>query len=303
MIPRRLVDLWIGANAPKDPLEAEPETGLAGAVVVTGGSRGIGLEIARLFAAGGHHVVLVARGAPGLEAAQAELRAQSRSHSVRTVALDITAPDAPEQLSDWLAREGLFSDILVNNAGFGIAGPFHNLDQDRIDGLLRLNIEALTRLTRAMLPDMLRRRRGGVINIGSVAGLVPAGYQAPYYASKAYVVSLSEGLSWEVRGRGVRVCCAAPGPVNTGFHADMDAESAFYRQVPMSLSPARVARAAYRGYWSGRTLVVIGIEFAILNQILRLVPRKIVTASTSILVKPRSRPTDDRRPSNSDGKS
>lgn len=294
MIWRRLVDRWIGARTPKDPLEPEAHSGLAGAVVITGGSKGIGLEIARLFARGGHHVVLVARDASVLETAKSQLRAQSRAHSVRTLAMDVTAPDAAGLLLDYLTAEGLFCDVLVNNAGFGIAGPFHHLDTGRLEGLIALNVAALTRLCRAMLPEMIRRQRGGIINVASVAGLVPGGYQAPYYASKAYVVSLSEGLAWEVRGRGVRICCAAPGPVNTDFHADMDAESAIYRQLPMSLSPQRVARATYRGFWSGRTLVVIGIEFAILHQMLRFLPRKVVVASTSFLVRPRRTPTRER---------
>ena len=137
--------------------------------------------------------------------------------------------------------------MLVNNAGTGLAGPFLTDAPDDLSHLNAVNIDGLTRLTRAALPDMIARQRGGILNMASLGAYVPGPNQAAYYASKSYVLSLTEALASEVSGQGVRVAAMAPGPVNTTFHRDMGAEASFYRLLLPSLTagtrgPKRLSR-------------------------------------------------------------
>ncbi len=143
--------------------------------------------------------------------------------------LDVTTPDAVAKIEAALAAHGAYADVLVNNAGMGLAGPFHAHPPDDVLRLIDLNVRALSHLTRHFLPGMRVRGRGGILNVASLGGYAPGPNQAVYYASKAYVLSLTEAIAAETAGEGVRVCALAPGPVNTMFHARMGAENAFYR--------------------------------------------------------------------------
>ena len=146
--------------------------------------------------------------------------------------------NAIDVITAGLNRAGLYLDVLVNNAGTGLAGPFLSHSPVELSRLITLNIETVTRLTRAVLPDMLARQRGGILNIASLGADVPGPNQAAYYASKSYVVSLSEAIASEVSGQGVRISALLPGPVETEFHEDMGA-----RGVALSLCAAfNVAR-------------------------------------------------------------
>lgn len=253
-----LVDLWIGRRAEPRPEALAAVAGLSPAVVVTGGSRGIGRALADRFARSGRTVMVIAREQEPIEAAASEI---ARATGVRIVplALDVTLPDAPARLDAALTEAGLYADVLVNNAGVGLAGAFANQSAARIEHLIALNITAATRLMHHALPPMLARGRGGVLNIGSLGGLVPGPYQAAYYASKAYLVSLTEAVAFEARGRGVRIVVVAPGPVDTRFHRAMQAEDALYRTLLPTLSAEAVAWSAYRGFLLGRTLIVPGL--------------------------------------------
>ena len=254
------------------------------AVVVTGGSRGIGFEIARTFVANGHHVLISARGAPALTAAAADLNGiyNGRCH---TVALDVTAPDAAARIDEALRRAGLYCEVLVNNAATGVSGPFaENADSD-LDALTVLNVAALTRLMHSVLPQMLARGSGGVISLASLGGYVPGPHQAAYYASKAYVVSLSEAVAAEISGRGVNICVVAPGPVDTRFHENMGAERAIYRRVLPALTPEDVAAVAYRGFTNGQRVVVPGLHYRLAFLALRLLPHFISVPLTGIILK------------------
>src|SRR2546423_926056 len=164
--------------------------------LVTGASGGIGLELARLFAADGHDLVLVARSADKLARLAEEL---SGTHGVRALPLasDLARADAPQEIFDELQREGLTVDALVNNAGIGSYGPFAETDLKAELDLLQINVVALTHLTKLFLPQMIARGRGYVMNVASTAAFQPGPLMAVYYASKAYVLSFSEALSNE----------------------------------------------------------------------------------------------------------
>lgn len=265
--------------------------GLAPAVLVTGASRGIGRALADRFARAGHTVVLVARGADALaEAASAISR--DRGVKVVPIALDITETGAPALLEDELRRRGLYADVLVNNAGVGLAGHFHEHTDTDIASLIAVNISATTQLMHHLLPGMLGRGRGGILNVASLGGMVPGPYQAAYYASKAYVISVTEAVAYEVRGRGVRIAVVAPGPVNTGFHRDMGAEGALYRTILPALSSEAVAGSGYRWFMLGRTKIVPGLLPALAALALKILPNIVTVPLVGLLLVKPSHPTN-----------
>jgi hypothetical protein len=254
--------------------------------VVTGGSEGIGYALARRFAAAGNDVMLVARRVGPLEQAAAQIRAESKADAT-VLPLDVTAPDAIAKIEAALASSGAYADVVVNNAGIGLSGPFHAHPPEAVLRLVDLNVRALTVLTRHFLPGMRLRGRGGILNVASLGGYAPGPNQAAYYASKAYVLSLTEAIAAETAGEGVRVCALAPGPVNTRFHARMGSENAFYRRLIPPASPASVARAGYRGYVLGLRVTIPGVFNPFLALAMRIMPHRIVIPIVGLLLKPR----------------
>jgi short-subunit dehydrogenase len=253
------------------------------AVVVTGASEGIGLAIAHRFAAGGHVVVMIARSAEPLAAAVEAVKRRGTGPAF-ALPLDVATEDAGARIEAELRRLGLYADLLVNNAGSGLGGPFVEHDPARIAALLDLNVRALTLLTRRFLPAMIARGQGGVINIASLGGYTPGPWQAAYYASKAYVVSLSRALASEVRGTGVRVCVVTPGPVDTAFHARMGADTAPYRYLMPALSAEAVARATWRGWLMGFRVIQPGLLTPLLSLLMRVTPWLVLVPIVGLLL-------------------
>ena len=262
--------------------------------LITGASAGLGLELARLFARDGHPLVLVARSGDRLEALADNLR---RDHEVdvRVIVADLTAPDAPAAVVAQLADAGLGIRHLVNNAGFGAYGPFTARDPQVYRDLLDLNVRALTDLTSLLLPPMLAAsapRQRGVMNVASTAAFQPGPLMAVYFASKAYVLSLSEALHQEVRAAGVTVTAFCPGPTRTLFFkhdvmippgavaADGSVDAAalerYERRDRQRMDAALAARIGYRGYLAGRAVVIPGWRNALLAQAPRLLPRALL---------------------------
>ena len=243
--------------------------------LVTGASEGIGLELARAFAADGWDLAIVARGEERLRAAAAEL--QAFGHTVATFACDLAKDGAAQQLYDAVTRAGLRIDALVNNAGVATHGKFVDISTGDELAAIHLNVIALTHLLKLFVPPMVARGSGYVLNVASTAGLQPGPTMAAYYATKAYVLSLSEALSEELRGTGVRVTALCPGPTHTGFvrRANMRSESRLFRVNAMD--PKRVARAGYRGMLAGRAIVIPGFLNNLFAYAVRASPRAIVT--------------------------
>ncbi len=226
--------------------------------VVTGGSEGIGLALALRFARGGHDVMLVARHRETLDEAAEEIRTKT-ARRVYILAADLTAPEGCAAVETALADNGLYADILINNAGAGLGREFASQDHARLMQLIDLNVRALTDLTRRFLPGMLERGEGGVLNVGSLGGYMPGPYQAAYYASKAYVVSFTKAIAYEVSGSGVRVSALMPGPVPTKFHERMGSQSAPYMWLGVLARPDAVASLAYLGFKGRLTVIIPGI--------------------------------------------
>ncbi|TIX84197.1 MAG: SDR family NAD(P)-dependent oxidoreductase [Mesorhizobium sp.] len=174
--------------------------------------------------------------------------------------MDLVAGDAPTRLEDFLSAHGLVCDVLVNSAGYGLRGAATVLPVDGQLGIIDLNIHSLTELTLHFLPGMVARRRGGVLNLSSVAGFVPGPYMALYFASKGFVRFFSEALHQELRRTGVTITCVAPGPVSTEFLARSGAYQTVLFNILPKVDPEYVAERAWRGFKSGRRLVVPGIS-------------------------------------------
>jgi uncharacterized protein len=257
------------------PRTLAADAGRQSVAVITGGSEGIGRALADEFARHGHRLLLVGRNGERLEAAAAALR-RDFGVEVHVAAIDLAQPGAAARLDAALAEAGLYADWLVNNAAFGLGGAFAEQDAGRLVQLVDLNVRALTELTRRHLPDMLARARGGVLNVASLGGLLPGPYQAAYYASKAYVVSLTEALAYENAGRGVRICAATPGPVATRFHEKMGAAGANYLKLQSVLNPERAARVIYSGFMGRRTLVAPGVLATFNLAVVRFIPHVIL---------------------------
>ncbi|WP_404305510.1 SDR family NAD(P)-dependent oxidoreductase [Neorhodopirellula lusitana] len=224
--------------------------------LITGASSGIGLELTKLFAASGDNVVLVARSEDKLNDLASNVRSQ-HDITATVIPADLSTPDAVDHLSDQLRDRSLEIDTLVNNAGFGMLGKFAEMSADRQTNMLMVNVVALTRLTRKLLPGMLKRKTGGVLNVGSIAAYQAGPNMAVYYASKAYVLSFTEALREEVAGSGLHITCLEPGATETGFGEDsgMGSLDMFASQT---MTAEVVAKAGYQGYRSNEDIVIPG---------------------------------------------
>ena len=243
--------------------------------LITGASAGIGAALARELAAHGHELLLVARRAQALAALADEIAGRGAARPT-ILPLDLARADAARELTDMLSRSGLEPEVVVNNAGFGLLGPAAELSAAEQLAMIDLNVRVLTDLSLAFVPA-LRRRRGGILNVASVASFLPGPGMAVYYATKAYVLSFSEALHYELAPVGVRVTALCPGPVPTEFQARAGIDM---RAPLLTCSAERVARAGYRGLMAGRRLVVPGLGNRLITAVVRLVPRALVLAAT-----------------------
>jgi short-subunit dehydrogenase len=245
--------------------------------LITGASAGLGRDFARLFAADGHDVVLVARRRDKLEELAAELEGGGGGVRAHVLPADLTDPGAPLHIHDHLQASGIEIELLVNNAGFGSTGRFAELDTERELDMITVNIRALTHLTRLFLPAMIARGHGRVLNVGSTAGFQAGPYMATYYATKAFVNHFSEALSHELADTGVTVTVSCPGATATEFAAiaGNDKSQLFAATVASSED---VAREAYRAMMKGKRMIVHGARNRFLVQSLRVSPRRLVHA-------------------------
>ena len=247
--------------------------------VVTGASSGIGLELARLLGSDGHDLVLVARRRDRLEEISTGLRAEFGA-AASVLAGDLSDPDGARRLTRTLLDLGRPIDVLVNDAGFGVAGFFAETPLERELEMIRVNIAALTELTKAVLPSMLARRRGRILNVASTAAFQPGPLMAVYYASKAYVLSFSEALANEVARTGVTVTALCPGPTRTEFQTAAGVAETRLFHSPLVSDARTVARVGYRGMLRGKRVVIPGVGNKVLVLAERVTPRRLVTAIT-----------------------
>ncbi|TXS48228.1 SDR family NAD(P)-dependent oxidoreductase [Streptomyces sp. t39] len=243
--------------------------------LVTGASSGLGAEFAAQLAARGHDVILLARSASRLAALAERLTAE---HGIRAhvVVQDLAEPDAGRRVAGELADRSLTVDLLVNNAGFGTCGRFEEIAGARDHDQLMVNVVALVDLTHELLPGMLERGGGSVVNVASNAAFQPSPYFAVYGAAKAFVLNFGLALREEYRGRGIRVLTLCPGPVETAFFDTIGTRRA---AVTGSMTtPEPVVRAALRALERDRGYVAPGLGNALTAHLAPRRPRTLVAA-------------------------
>ena len=238
--------------------------------LVTGASGGLGLEFAKLLAADGHDLVLVARSSDKLERLASELIAQYHIN-VETIAQDLGTVDAATRLCARVPA----CDILINNAGFASSGRFDTIAPQRTREELLLDVVTLTELCRAYVPGMRERGVGRILNVASTAALLPGPFGAVYYAAKAYVLSFSQALAEESRGTGVTVTCLAPGATATRFADRAGLKNSLLFKLPAA-NAASVARAGYRAMLAGKDVEIPGLSNKVLALLIRFTPRRVL---------------------------
>ena len=244
--------------------------------LITGASAGIGTELARVFASHGHRVALVARREDRLTALAGELEAAGGSKPI-VIACDLEQPDAGDKIAAALTAAGVEVEYVVNNAGFGLFGHAIELDRTEQLNIIAVNIRAMTDLS-LRFSESLIRLRGGILNVGSIAGFLPGPGMAVYYASKAYVLSFTEALRGELGGRGVRVTVVCPGPVPSEFQQRAGYEPGFDSAI-LNVSAADVAKDGYRGLMANKRAVLPGLGIKMVPFMLRLFPRSFILAA------------------------
>ncbi len=245
--------------------------------LITGASGGIGYELAELFAKDGHNLVLVARSADKLKEIAENFQSKFKI-TVHIVPMNLSSPDAPNELYHYLERNSIRVDYLVNNAGYGTFGKFNEIEVQEELEMIQLNITALTHLSKLFLKGMIERKFGRILNVASTASFQPGPLMAVYYASKSYVLFLSEALANELKGTGVTITVLCPGPTKTGFQSRAKIEKTkLVRSSGLMMDAEKVARIGYKGLMKGKTVVIPGIANKILAQSNRFSPRKLST--------------------------
>jgi uncharacterized protein len=241
--------------------------------LITGASAGIGTELARVFASHGHRVALVARRADRLEALATEIKTAGGAAPI-VIPCDLAQPDCGDRIAEALTASGVEVEYIVNNAGFGVFGQAIQRDRSNQLEIIAVNVRALTDLS-LRFSDHLIRHRGGLLNVGSIAGFLPGPGMAVYYASKAYVLSFTEAMRAELAPHGVRVTVLCPGPVPSEFQARAGFRPGFDSAI-LNVSPAAVAQQAYSGLMANKRAVLPGLGIKIVPFLLRLFPRSFI---------------------------
>jgi short-subunit dehydrogenase len=258
----------------------------APATVITGATLGLGRALAEEFARFGHDLLLVARDEASLSKAAEEL-SSAYAVEVRVLAADLSTEEGCASVEQALHNYGLYAEMLVNNAAMMMAGFFQDQDPAKLRKLVDLDVRAVVDLTRRLLPGMIARRGGGVLNVASVEGFMPVPYQATYAAAKAFVLSFTRALAYETMGTGIRVSSLAPGTVATEIHAKAGAEYSRYVQYLPTMSAEDVARIGYRKFMRGRKVIVPGWFNAFAAWGAPLVPRLLLVPFMGLLFRVR----------------
>ncbi len=248
--------------------------------LITGASAGIGREFARQLAGRARSLILVARREERLNQLRDELRQQHPILTVHIRKADVADLAQLKELEGWFEHEKIDVDLLVNNAGLGDSGPFATSDSRRNEQMMLVNMVALTSLTRHLLPQMIARKRGGILNVSSCAGFLPISDFAVYAATKAYVTSFSEALRAELRGTGVRVCTLCPGPVHTEFQEVASRPGRKVKPGPgpefLQVTVEQVVRDALAALEADRPLVIPGLAMKLGMFLVRITPMPIL---------------------------
>ena len=250
--------------------------------LITGASSGIGRQLAQIHASKGGDLVLIARSAEKLREIKESIEKQY-GVKVYLIFKDLSAEGAAKEVFEELAERKIDVDIIMNNAGFGDYAPFVSADEDKLTKMIDLNVRTLTSFMKLFLPQMVERKRGKILNIASIAAFQPGPLMAVYFATKAYVLYLSEAVSDELKGTGVSVTALCPGPTDTGFVAAADWGGSVMIKGKKLPGPARVAALGYRAMEKGRPFVIDGFKNRLMIFAERFLPRRSVVKLVHIL--------------------
>jgi uncharacterized protein len=266
----------LGVDSETSRLKTQRKRIMTKTALITGASNGIGLELARIHARNGHNLILVARSIRKLNELKSELETKYKVRIIN-IEKDLSKPDAALEVFQETEKLKLNIDYLVNNAGFGFYGFFAETDWKTEEQMIQLNITALTHLTKLILPQMMARGSGRVMNVASVASFLPGPLMSVYYATKAYVLSFSEALHNEVKDKGMSVTALCPGPTASGFQ-----DTAALKKIKMfdekKMPTSReVAEYGFKAMMKGKPVAVHGISNKLMVASIRFTPRSIVT--------------------------
>ncbi len=253
--------------------------------LITGASGGIGAEMAVEIAKDGYDLVLVARDQGQLEKVGGDLHNRFGIDWL-TVAMDLSTPSQVDALIKTLDEKSISPELIVNNAGYGVAGRAEEIDLEQQLGSIGLNVSVLTEITLKYLPRLLLANRGGIINVGSVAGFFPGPYFSVYYATKAYVQSFTYALAHELKSSNVKICVICPGPTLTGFQKRAGMARSGVARSGAAMTAAEVAKIGYAGYKKGRVVVVTGKLNRLLVLLSKLVPASLFVRAISRFNRP-----------------
>lgn len=240
--------------------------------LITGASTGIGYELAKLFAKDRHNLILVARDEGKLETAKNEL--SKYNVEVKILSLDLSKSEDIQGLFNYVEMNKLNVDILVNNAGIGSFGDFSEIEWVKEEALIDINIKVLTKLTKYFLPKIIECKNGGILNVASTAAFCSGPRMAAYYASKAYVLNLTEAIYEECKDSGIRISCLCPGPVKTTFQDKAGIKKSESAKKYL-MDAEEVAKVSYKDFKKGKLIIIPGMKNKLLVIGNKLLPRRI----------------------------
>lgn len=247
-----------------------------GFALITGATSGIGFELALQFACNGYNLILVGRQEDKLKSVSRQLESKYRIKAY-AIAADLSEPEAANQIFHKVQKKSLNVEYLVNNAGFYVKGAFHETSWENEQKLIQLQCITHLHFTKLFLPEMIRNRKGGILNVGSTGSFVPGPYNAVYCAAKSFVLSFSEALAEEVAGSGVTVTALCPGGTKTSFYDYTQRKKSFFSPL---LKASSVAKEGYKGLMKGKRVVVPGFIYKVELFLLRFVPGNFITKLT-----------------------
>jgi len=255
-----------------------------GRALITGASTGIGAALSDVFAEHGHDLILIARNREKLQARAIAIQ-EKFGVKVAWFTEDLADPGGPARVHRTVSAEGLEVECLVNNAGVGLFGKFAMTDLDKELKMIQLNVTSLVELTKRFLPGMTQRRSGKILNVASTAAFVPGPWMSIYYATKAFVLSFSDAINYELRPSGITVTTLCPGPTESEFKVRAGSQRSRLFEAFVMDAPT-VARAGYDGMMRGKTLVVPGLRNKLIPVAARLTPRSLIATLSHRAARP-----------------
>jgi len=244
--------------------------------LITGATSGIGNELVELFAYDKHDLVLVARNLDNLNKLKEELE-KTHKINVKVISKDLISQSAAYEIVEELEKENIEIDVLVNNAGFGDYGIFATADLGKQEAMIDLNIKTLTVLTRLLLPHMMINQEGKILNVASIAAFSPGPYMSVYYATKAFVLSFTESIAYELKDYNIKVTALCPPPTRTNFASTAGEGASTFFEIFGMATPDQVARYGYESLERNKTVALYGFKNKALVFFARFLPRSVVT--------------------------